>query len=74
MNKERNISIPSLTIEELKLIFSATDWYHGTYPHHAAFKDRLETVESIICRLQALIEAHEDACEDDSCRHLSAYE
>ena len=74
MNHERNISIPSLSIEELKLIFSATDWYHGTYPHHAAFEDRLETVQSLIYRLQTLIEEHEDACEDDDCRCLSAYE
>jgi hypothetical protein len=65
MNKQKEISIYNLTIEEVKILFTSLDFYLGTYHDISHYKDRVITLETLLLRLQTLIEAHEDNTEED---------
>ena len=53
------MNLNNLSIEEVKILFSAIDFYHGMYPDNNYFKERIDSIESLKVRLQSLIEESE---------------
>ena len=58
------ISLNNLSIEEVKAIFSALDFYHGMYPDNTHFKEQVERIESLLVMMQSVIEENESPIED----------
>ncbi len=58
------ISLNNLSIEEVKAIFSALDFYHGMYPDNTHFKEQVERIESLLAMLQSAIEENESPVSD----------
>ena len=58
------ITLNNLSIEEVKLLFSALDFYHGMYPDNEYFKERVERIESLLVMVQSVIEENESPIED----------
>ena len=58
------ISLNNLSIEEVKAIFSALDFYHGMYPNNTHFKEQVERIESLMVMVQSVIEENENPVDD----------
>ena len=59
------ISLNNLSIEEVKAIFSALDFYHGMYPDNDYYKEQVERIESLLAMLQSTIEENEALDSDN---------
>jgi len=59
------ITLSNLSIEDVKILFSAIDFFHGTYPDNEHYKDRVERIESLLAMLQSLIEEYENPVDDN---------
>ena len=59
------INLNNLPIEDVKLLFSSLDFYHGMYPDNTYFREQVERIESLMVRLQSLIEENENPVDDN---------
>ena len=58
------ITLNNLSIEEVKTLFSALDFYHGMYPDNNHYREQVERIESLLAMLQSAIEENETPIED----------
>tara|TARA_R100000664_G_C2626586_1_gene58161 strand:- start:174 stop:392 length:219 start_codon:yes stop_codon:yes gene_type:complete len=59
------ITLNNLSIEEVKTLFSALDFYHGMYPDNNHYREQVERIESLLAMLQSAIEENETPIEDN---------
>ena len=53
------ITLNNLSIEDVKLLFTTLDFYHGMYPDNDYYKEQVERIESLLAMLQSTIEENE---------------
>lgn len=58
------INLNNLPIEDIKLLLSSLNFYHGMYPDNTYFKEQIGSIESLKVRLQSLIEESESPASD----------
>ena len=58
------ITLNNLSIEEVKTLFSALDFYHGMYPDNNHYREQVERIESLLAMLQSAIEENESTDGD----------
>ena len=59
------ITLNNLSIEEVKTLFSALDFYHGMYPDNNHYREQVERIESLLAMLQSAIEENETPDSDN---------
>tara|TARA_A100001515_G_scaffold32998_2_gene25730 strand:+ start:202 stop:420 length:219 start_codon:yes stop_codon:yes gene_type:complete len=58
------ITLNNLSIEDVKLLFTTLDFYHGMYPDNEHYREQVERIESLLAMLQSTIEENETPIED----------
>ncbi len=53
------ITLNNLSIEDVKLLFTTLDFYHGMYPDNEHYRAQVERIESLLAMLQSAIEENE---------------
>ena len=59
------ITLNNLSIEDVKLLFTTLDFYHGMYPDNDYYKEQVERIESLLAMLQSTIEENETPDSDN---------
>ena len=59
------ITLNNLSIEDVKLLFTTLDFYHGMYPDNDYYKEQVERIESLLVMVQSVIEENESPVSDN---------